>query len=185
MALKSENFVHHFYQQHSGHCVYNQGLLCQCHISKKEELFFGDVLGIEKDNKLLWIHSFDTKTPCSHQNHKCLNLRVDFMLEINSPHNFLHLRQMRVEVRILVLPRQARCHTIAKNSTLNECQNPGSTTNQPETEASTHLCPETDNMLTCLTTSPMLAGTSLSVIMSNRNDEQGECPRRFSVIQVK
>lgn len=131
---------------------------------KKEELFFVDVLGIEKDNKLLWIHSFDTKTPCSHQNHKCLNLRVAFMLEFNSPHNFLHLRQMRVEVRILVLPRQARRHTIAKNSTLNECQNPGSTTNQPETEASTHLCPETDNMLTCLTTSPMLAGTSLSVI---------------------
>lgn len=155
------------------------------HFKKKEELFFGDVLGIEKDNKLLWIHSFDTKTPCSHENHKCLNLRVAFMLEFNSPHNFLHLRQMRVEVRILVLPRQARRHTIAKNSTLNECQNPGSTTNQPETEASTHLCPETDNMLTCFNNLSN-AGRHIALCdMSNRNDEQGECLRRFSVIQVK
>lgn len=85
---------------------------------KKGGVVLGDVLGIEKDNKLLWIHSFDTKTPCSHQNHKCLNLRVAFMLEFNSPHNFLHLRQMRVEVRILVLPRQARRHTIAKKIVL-------------------------------------------------------------------
>lgn len=118
MARKLEDFVHHFYQQHRGHCMSYQCVMILSH--RKTRVVFIKVAERKRQQIMVDSQHWHTKTPCSHQSHRCSNLCTDFILEFNHLDNFLHLRQIRVEVRILFLSCQSSSSPGCKNWALIE-----------------------------------------------------------------